>query len=531
MPLEVVKHGQVSILQHTGTDLFEGVNEIRAVRYHSLHVRPPSTSDVIVPLAWADDGSENGGLVLMAAKHKEKPFWGVQYHPESICSSSDAGIQVVRNFWKMAQEWNERSRSRLDLLSEYLGPSVPSFVTPLVPTPSPAPKYSVNTVTISSMSTALTITRICELLGFQSPSSEHLLLDSASAPAMGRFSVIGVVDETTPRITYSVGHTSVAIGDGQFQLDGKSIWKWLAEYMSQNQAVGGAEDSPFWGGLVGYFTYEVGVASLDIPIPRERGTKPDVALAFIHRSLVIDHVQHTIYLQSLLPDDESWLQNTSRLLTLAGDPAFTPSPSPPPSTDDALPQSTYPSPKITMPNKDGYIAAIKRAQSYLAQGESYELCLTALTKITFDTSSQLKSDWQLFKTLRQRNPAPFSAFLRLGGNTLIGSSPERFLSWTRSGHCQLRPIKGTVKKSPDMTFERAKELLYVPKEIAENLMIVDLIRHDLHQVAGDSVKVSKLFEVEEYETVFQLVSVIEGQVDQEKGFTGFDVLSRSLPPG
>jgi len=80
-------------------------------------------------------------------------------------------------------------------------------------------------------------------------------------------------------------------------------------------------------------------------------------------------------------------------------------------------------------------------------------------------------------------------------------------------------------------------LLGSPKEIAENLMIVDLIRHDLSRIVcgGDSsqgeVRVTKLFKVEEYETVYQLVSVIEGRVDLGLGYTGWDVLARSLPPG
>jgi anthranilate/para-aminobenzoate synthase component I len=67
---------------------------------------------------------------------------------------------------------------------------------------------------------------------------------------------------------------------------------------------------------------------------------------------------------------------------------------------------------------------------------------------------------------------------------VVGSSPERFLSWTREGTCQFRPIKGTVKKSPTTTRAMAEEALKTPKEQAENLMIVDLIRHDLSGVHG-----------------------------------------------
>jgi para-aminobenzoate synthetase len=120
---------------------------------------------------------------------------------------------------------------------------------------------------------------------------------------------------------------------------------------------------------------------------------------------------------------------------------------------------------------------------------------------------------------------------------LLSSSPERFLSWSRpkrkitnsnwhngkwsekTSICQFRPIKGTVKKRtgdlshPYLTIREATDLLSTTKERAENLMIVDLIRHDLHGVVGSgNVTVPKLMVVEEYATVFQLVSVVEGEL-------------------
>lgn len=142
--------------------------------------------------------------------------------------------------------------------------------------------------------------------------------------------------------------------------------------------------------------------------------------------------------------------------------------------------------------------------------------------------------------------------------TTGASSPERFLSWDRTGHCQFRPIKGTVKKS-DYTRKEAYKILESSKEQAENLMIVDLIRQyvfraltqqsvifadpprsDLSGVVGaNNTWVSKLMVVEEYATVYQLVSVIEGQCTPSNqtsskpstGPRGLDVLRASLPPG
>ena len=75
--LNVVKHGQISHIQHDNTGLYKNVGSVSAVRYHSLHV-VLNGDEPLQPLAWADDGEENG-KVLMAVKHVSKPFWAVQY--------------------------------------------------------------------------------------------------------------------------------------------------------------------------------------------------------------------------------------------------------------------------------------------------------------------------------------------------------------------------------------------------------------------------------------------------------------------
>jgi len=113
-------------------------------------------------------------------------------------------------------------------------------------------------------------------------------------------------------------------------------------------------------------------------------------------------------------------------------------------------------------------------------------------------------------------------------------------------------MKGTVRKSPEVsTLEQATALLDIPKEKAENLMIVDLVRHDLHGVCGSgNVSVPRLMVVEEYKSVFQMISVVQGQIPppysselkkylseteienaERTRYTGLDVLAASLPPG
>lgn len=138
---------------------------------------------------------------------------------------------------------------------------------------------------------------------------------------------------------------------------------------------------------------------------------------------------------------------------------------------------------------------------------------------------------------------------------ILSSSPERYICWDRSQTAQCRPIKGTVQKKPGVTAEMANAILSSSKERAENLMIVDLTRHQLHGVYGShNVRVTQLMEVEEYETLWQLVTVVEAvpsgihkpmtpgewQEPTEYASTserptvpylGFQAFVESLPPG
>lgn len=541
--LRVVKHGQISHVLHDGSDIFKGVGRVEAVRYHSLHVAL-NGDEPLEPLAWADDGEENG-RVLMAVKHVSQPFWAVQYHPESVCTEG-GGAEVVRNFWRLAKNWStvhgRRTRPWTADVESIVGPSWPHVhtVRDLRPATPPACTVSTRVLHLPGVSTV----GICELLGVKDNSSDFVLLDSAAEP--GQFSIIGCLTASTAKITFRVGEPTVHIERGGCRSTEHvpgDIWSWLADYMRGNRASGGHRNVPFWGGFVGFLSYELGVRALspNLPAkaPEHRGEHPDVALVFVERSIVVNLQTETVYIQSLLADDDPWLSDMKSQIRQSL-----------PRTDlndsDNKPKRGGVSttlPVAVIPDKEHYILRIKQAQEYLFSGDSYELCLTAPTRITVPESFygdiQGSTSWEQYKRLRKRNPAPHAAYLRIHPSTVISSSPERFLSFSRppSSVCQLRPIKGTVRKAPGVTRAVAEHALVgSAKEVAENLMIVDLIRHDLHGVVGDDVEVKQFCGVEEYATVWQLVSVIEGklargsEVDGDLDL-GWEVLRQSLPPG
>ncbi|TBU34660.1 para-aminobenzoate synthase [Dichomitus squalens] len=542
--LNVVKHGQVCRVDHLGSDIFTDVGDVHAVRYHSLHVDLPVQSD-IVPLAWSDDAEDNG-RVLMACKHRSNPFWAVQYHPESVCTQG-GGEDVVRNFWRLASDWssaNGRTVAPWDPdVEAVIGPSWPD-VRPEIDATGEERSVPVSTRVLHIHPPD--INRVCEMLGVEDDSTDFVMLDSAASP--GRFSIVGCLTPTSPKITYSVGDDAVKVQRGSDvtfeELGSLDIWAWLAAFMRKHKAHGGTPEVPFWGGLIGYLSYELGVQALSpLPLrPDSSARHPDVNLVLVERSIVIDKQEGKVYIQSIFPADLVWSANMSAKLRTLADPATDrtapPAPKPP------KPDAALPSPAITLPDRAAYIAKIAAAKEALFAGDSYELCVTAPTRVVAPKAASARargtsSSWALYKALRRRNPAPHAAYVRLHPSTLVASSPERFLAYARApdARCELRPIKGTVRKAPGVgRAEATARLAGSTKEVAENLMIVDLIRHDLHGAVGEDVCVRQFCAVEEYETVWQLVSVVEGRPDEDVrartgAEMGWEVLRACLPPG
>lgn len=187
--LDVVKHGQVSTILHEGIEIFKGVGPVEAVRYHSLHVSL-NGDEPLEALAWADDRADNG-RVLMAVKHTSKPFWAVQYHPESVCTFA-GGDEVLRNFWRLARHWSAIKARQVQPWTpeaeSLVGRPWPHIHTvPASRSPSPTSDNAVSTRVVECL--GLSVTALCEALGVEKDASDFVLLDSAAQP--GRFSIIG----------------------------------------------------------------------------------------------------------------------------------------------------------------------------------------------------------------------------------------------------------------------------------------------------------------------------------------------------
>jgi len=363
----------------------------------------------------------------------------------------------------------------------------------------------------------------------------------------------------------------------------------------------------FRGGHVGYLGYEVRFDSQRFleeqehgagkdtssfsrpPSSCNNGQVPTAAFLFLDKSWVYDHSSEEWYLIGVVENDKAnadhfhtnveaateWMQSTAaRMKTISEKQhqhCFDGS------GKNSVSNSHAKSNLRFTPNRsrDTYNSNFADCQEQIRLGESYELCLTNQLEADVTMPRGSSSPLDLYKILRQRNPAPFSAFLNwntgrsptsgqdkaLSSLAICCSSPERFVSVKRkkisngveddeASNSQLwlqveaKPIKGTCArvipqdKAAGLSAaeaaedqRRARELQDSIKNRAENLMIVDLLRNDLSRVCEiGSVHVSSLMNIESYATVHQMVSTIRGSLDPSKA-NAIDVLQATFPGG
>jgi para-aminobenzoate synthetase component 1 len=173
-----------------------------------------------------------------------------------------------------------------------------------------------------------------------------------------------------------------------------------------------------------------------------------------------------------------------------------------------------------------FISRVERAQHYILHGHIYQV------NLSHRLSAELTGDgWSLFERLSEVSPAPFSAFLDCGDFQIASSSPELFLRLS-GRHILTRPIKGTRPRSADPMRDArlTYELQTSAKEMAELVMITDLLRNDLGRICEyGSVQVPELVRLERYPQVQHLVSTVEGRL--RSGVTHFSALASCFPGG
>jgi para-aminobenzoate synthetase component 1 len=336
-------------------------------------------------------------------------------------------------------------------------------------------------------------------------------LDSAAAFERERFDILVADPYVTLRTRGAV--TEIAKRGAAPRESRRSPLELVREQLGDLRAA--APGLPFSGGAVGYFGYDLGRRLERIPsLAAADIAMPDLAIGIYDWAVVIDHGAQRTWLVGNGCDERTFADWARLVERLSAEPP----PPPAPFRVRARPVSNL--------DRDAYAAAFHAVQERIRRGDCYQVNLTQ----RFEAEAEGDA-WHAYVRLRDINPAPFAAYLDLPDGKVVCSSPERFLR-LRDGRVETKPIKGTRPRSRDPERDRAlaEELRTSAKDRAENVMIVDLLRNDLGKccVPG-SVRASKLFDVESFASVHQLVSTVEGRL--AKDMHALDLVAACFPGG
>ena len=369
---------------------------------------------------------------------------------------------------------------------------------------------------------------------FQGQPFSFFLDSGTSTGDLGRYSFVG----SNPFVVLKSRGTSTTLtsSDGTEQRK-VSPFDILGELLEKYAMEPSDPDTPFAGGALGYFAYDLCHLIENVPSHAVDDLHlPECCLAFYDLTLTFDHRESRVYVASTgFPEMEEKRRARRAAERIRGVRAW---------LADALRRSrlhhTAPGEGTVFSHnamaaavnlrsdfsRQDYIKAVETAREYIAAGQVFQVNLSQ----RFNAELQV-TPYELYQRLRHINPAPFAAYLDFDDVTIVSASPERFLKMN-GDHVQTRPMKGTRRRGACAAEDEslARELASSPKDRAENTMIVDLERNDFGKVCDfGTVRVKELCEIEKYATVFQLTSTVEGRLSPGK--SRIDLLKACFPGG
>jgi para-aminobenzoate synthetase component 1 len=320
-----------------------------------------------------------------------------------------------------------------------------------------------------------------------------------------------VFESTGSRWSITTDNGSVRRGDG----DPLAV---LAGLLRTHDLANPAEEpdlraGPFQGGLIGFIGYDLAPRLERLPRRTPRDSRmPDIRMALYDAAIVRDGRTgtSTIHAWDVTGEGPAAAETRCRRWVEAIESGL---------DNPSKPRKPLPHPgrairMVSSFTREAYMETVRRVLEYIAAGDVFQVNLSQ----RFTTRGEF-DPLDLFLRLRNRSPAPFSAFLRWDDLAVVSASPEWFYQ-TRADHLVTRPIKGTRPRgeSEEADAHLAAELSNSPKDRAELTMIVDLERNDLGRVCRyGSVIVKDALRVESFAQVHHLVATVEGRLRPDVG--------------
>ncbi|MDF2614262.1 MAG: aminodeoxychorismate synthase, component [Clostridia bacterium] len=346
-------------------------------------------------------------------------------------------------------------------------------------------------------------------------------LDSGmSHDNLGRYSFIGCnpflrIESSGRKIKIIENDEIKEIADNPFHV----LKKLLQRYSIKNDT-----SIPFVGGAVGYMAYDLCHHIEKLPQTTSNDISlPEMIMGFYDGIIVIDHLDEKKYAVSAgLPhfSEEHADKKVKHLKRFIEEGVV---------SDYSYLNESFKDNSLHLESnfsQQDYYKAVDKARNYIRLGDIYQMNMTQRFTTMINTHPL-----NIYETLRTINPAPFASFLEYGDFQIVSSSPERFLQ-IRKGMVETRPIKGTMPRGQNDKEDKENSHLLKnsTKDMAENLMIVDLMRNDIGKVCEfGSVKVPELFCIEKYSTVFHMVSTVTGKLRED--CDAVDCIKATFPGG
>jgi len=358
---------------------------------------------------------------------------------------------------------------------------------------------------------------------------EAFLFESAeSSGDSGRYSILG----SNPRAVIKAHDHEITFtehGETRQWTAEKDILVELESLMAKYTPVPHGDAPPFYGGAVGYLSYDA-VRQFEPtigPAPKDELGLPDALFIIADTLLIFDHrlrrliVVANAFIDDFATADEAHADARQRIAALI-EKLDTPLHIP---ALNGL--ATYDTPQArSNTTQEEYESMVVKAKEYIGAGDAFQIVPSQRFETDFSGSSV-----DLYRALRHVNPSPYMFILQLDGFALVGSSPEVHVR-AINGRIDIRPIAGTRwrGKTPEEDNALAADLLADKKECAEHLMLVDLARNDVGRISKHgSVTVDDFMIVERYSHVMHIVSNVHGDLDDDH--SAYDVLRATFPAG
>lgn len=366
---------------------------------------------------------------------------------------------------------------------------------------------------LKELNTNLSSEKIYEI--FKDEIDSAFLDSSMVEDKLGEFSFIGL----NPFKSVRLEKHKVYINGRETKEDIFKVLKRITDkYKFKNNT-----EIPFISGGIGYLSYDFGRTFEKFSdTAKEEVDIPFCIFNFYDNLIIFDHIRHKKYISSLgiLEEEE---ESVKKILEKIQEYELKENHK----EEHIEINHNYRIEEFTSNfTREEYEETVEKVRKYIEEGHIY------ITNLTQRFLKKVKEEpYNIYKKLRFLSPAPFAAYLNYEDFKILSSSPERFIK-IEDKIVQTRPIKGTRPrgKTREEDENNKEELKNSEKDRSELLMIVDLERNDLSKVCTEhSVKVAELFEIEEYSTVFHLVSTIKGRLKEDKDC--IDCIKATFPGG